>query len=141
MQYCYLKHLDSYIHHRTHPQLSVISALACCFIHSGTLSSSHLLFPVGILDTFRPGGFIFWCHIFLLFRQFCEVLMANILGWFTIPFSRSTFPARSPCYDLSILGSPWVYGMAKSFIVTLSTFTTTRERMYGFTTISELPFL
>ena len=57
-----------------------------CFIHSGTLSSSRLLFPSSMLDTFRPGGLIFWCHIFFFIYTVHEVLMANILGWFTIPF-------------------------------------------------------
>ena len=35
------------------------------FILSRTIS---LLCPSNILDTYQPGGLIFWCHIFLLFH-------------------------------------------------------------------------
>ena len=51
-----------------------------CFILPGTISGSPLLFPTSILDTFQPGGLIFWCHIFLSFYTVHEVLTASILG-------------------------------------------------------------
>ena len=38
-----------------------------CFIHSGAIGNSPLLFPSSIVNTFRPGGLIVWCHIFLAF--------------------------------------------------------------------------
>ena len=36
------------------------------YILSGAVSSFPPLFPRSILDTFRSGGLIFWCHIFLI---------------------------------------------------------------------------
>ena len=36
-----------------------------CYILSGVISNGPPLFPCSILDTFHPGGLIFWCNIFL----------------------------------------------------------------------------
>ena len=55
------------------------------FIHSGAIGNSCLLFPSSILDTFRPGGLIFWCHTILAFYRVHEVLTASILEWFAVP--------------------------------------------------------
>ena len=61
------------------------------FIHSGETGNSPL-FPTSMLVTFRPGGLIFWCHIFLVFYTVHEVFMESILGWFAVP---STFCQNS----------------------------------------------
>ena len=109
MQYCTLQH-------RTLLPSSDISTTACCFhfglfILSGAVSP---LFSSSILGTYRPGEFIFQCHIFLPFHTVHEVLKARKLKWFTIPFSSGprfvrTFPYEHPS---------WVtlHSMAHSFI-------------------------
>ena len=58
------------------------------------LSLHFLLFPSRILDTFRPGGLIFWCHIFLPFHTIHVhgVLVATILEWFAILSSSGPCP-------------------------------------------------
>ena len=58
------------------------------------------------MDTFRPEGLIYWCHIFLAFYTIHEVLTASILGWFANPSSSGLSFVRTLCYDLSILGGP-----------------------------------
>ena len=79
-----------------------------CFIHSGAIGNSPQLFPSSIVNTFRPGELIVWCHIFLAFYTVHEVLTASILGWFAIPSSSGSRFVRTLCYDLSILGdSAW----------------------------------
>ena len=50
------------------------------FIHSRAIGDSPPLFHSSILDTFRPGGLIFWCHTFLAFYVVHEVLMASYTG-------------------------------------------------------------
>ena len=57
------------------------------FILSGNINKCLSLSPISILDTFQPGGFIFWCHIFLPFHTVHGVLTARILVWFAIPSS------------------------------------------------------
>ena len=54
------------------------------FIPSGAVS---LLFSSNILGTYRPGEFIFRCHVFLPFHTVHAVLMARMLMWFAIPSS------------------------------------------------------
>ena len=44
------------------------------------VGNSSLLFPSSLLDTFRPGGLIFWCHAFLAFYIVHEVLVASYTG-------------------------------------------------------------
>ena len=82
------------------------------FFLSGA-SSSSLLFPSSISDTFRSGRLIFWCHIFLSFHVVHEVLRANILGWLSIPPSSRSHFVRTLHYDQSVLCG---YNMAHSFI-------------------------
>ena len=79
-----------------------------CFIPSGTIGN-FLLFPSSILDTFRPGGLIFQCHIFWAFYTVHEVLMVSILGWFAFP-SRGSHFISTLCYDPCILGGPTCHG-------------------------------
>jgi len=62
------------------------------FILSGAIS---LLFPSNILDTFWPGGLIFWCHMFLPFHTVHGVLEARILEWFAIPSSSGPHSVRA----------------------------------------------
>ena len=56
---------QTYFHHQPHPQLSIVSVCPSLFILSGAISVLYLSW---ILDTFQPGGFVFWCHIFLPFH-------------------------------------------------------------------------
>ena len=46
----------------------------------------------GVLGTYRPGKFIFKCHIFLSFHTIHGVLKAKMLKWFAIPLS------NGPCF-------------------------------------------
>ena len=55
MRYCFYD-IKLYFHHQTHPQLSVISALASLFILPGAISHCSLLFSSNILDTIQPRG-------------------------------------------------------------------------------------
>ena len=84
MQYCSLQQ-------QTLPPSPGTSTTRCCFflwlclfILSGVISP---LFSSSILGPYRPGEFIFKCHIFLPFHIVHEVLKARILKWFAIPFS------------------------------------------------------
>ena len=75
--------IELYFHHQSHPQLDIVFALAPSLL-SGVISP---LISSSILGTYRPGGFIFQCHIFLPFQAVHGVLKATILKWFAIPFS------------------------------------------------------
>ena len=77
------------------------------FIPSGAIS---LLFSSSILDIYRPGEFIFQCHIFLCFLTIHGVLKARMLKWFAIPLSSGPHFVRTLPYDLSILGGPTCHG-------------------------------
>ena len=59
------------------------------FISFGAIST---LFSSGILGTYRPGKFIFKCHIFSSFHTIHGVLKAKMLKWFAIPLS------DGPCF-------------------------------------------
>ena len=85
-----------------------------CFILSGAISNCHPFFPSSIRDTFRPEGFISWCHIFLPFHTPHGVLLASI--WDVLPFPP---PVDHVLSALSAMTRPsWVAlnGMAHSFI-------------------------
>ena len=56
------------------------------------------------------GGFIFECHIFLLFHTVHEVLKARMQNWFGIPSSSKPHFVRTLHHDLSILGGPAWHG-------------------------------
>ena len=72
---------------------------------SGVISP---LFSSSILGTYRPGEFIFQCHIFLPFQTVHEVLKARILKWFVIPFSSGRNVVRTLYHVPSILScSTW----------------------------------
>ena len=73
------------------------------FILSGVISS---LISSSILSIYRPGEFIFQCHIFLLFHTVHGVLKARILKWFTFPFSSGPHFVRPLHHDPSILDGP-----------------------------------
>ena len=49
--------------------------------------ATSLIFSRGILDSYQPEGFIFQCHVFLLFHTVHGVLKAWMLKRFSIPFS------------------------------------------------------
>ena len=76
------------------------------FILSGAINSCPPLFPSNILDTFQPGGLIFWCHIFLPFYTFHQVLTASIPEWFAIASPTGSRFVCSLQYDPSILDGP-----------------------------------
>ena len=73
------------------------------FILSGAIT---LLFSSSILHTYRPGEFIFQCHIFLPFHSVHGVLKARILKWFAITFSSGPHFVRTLHHDPSVLGGP-----------------------------------
>ena len=86
-----------------------------CFTLSGAISSSPLLFPSSILDTFRYGRLFFQCHIFLSFCTVHEVLRVSILGCFAIPFSSGPHGGKSELSLMTRLSWVVLHGMANSF--------------------------
>ena len=68
----------------SYPQLGVVFALTPS-LHSFWSYFSTLV--RSILGAYRPGEFIFQCHIFLPFHTVHGVLKARILKWFAIDFS------------------------------------------------------
>ena len=78
--------------------------------HFIAISNCPLLFPSSILDTFQPGGLIFWCHIFLPFHTVHGVLTARIPECFAIPSSSGLYFVRTLHYDPSVLGGPAQHG-------------------------------
>ena len=82
----------------------------CLFILSGVIPP---LFSSSILDTYRPGWFIFQCPVFLPFHTVHGVLKARILKWFL-----SSSPVDHVLSELSAMTRPScvaVHGMAHSF--------------------------
>ena len=71
-----------YFHHQMHPHWEWYLLWPSHLVLSGVISSPPLIFPSSILDTFKPVGVIFWCHIF--FDAVHEVLTSNILGWLAV---------------------------------------------------------
>ena len=63
------------------------------------------------------GGFIFECHIFLLFHTVCEVLKARIQNWFGIPSSSEPRFVRTLHHDPSILGGPAWHGSQIHWVI------------------------
>ena len=106
MQYCSLQH-------RTLFQSPFPSTTGCCFCFDSIFILSGFISPLissSILGTYRPGEFIFQCHIFLPFHTFHGVLKATMLKWFAIPFSSGPHFVRTLHHDLSILGGPTQHG-------------------------------
>ena len=91
------------LHHQTHLQLTVVSALAQPLHFSGAISNCPLLLPSSISDTFRPEGLIFQCHIFLPYHVAHGVLTVRILEWFAIPSSCGPRFVRTLYYDCSFI--------------------------------------
>ena len=83
------------------------------------LSSS--IFP--ILDTFWPGGLLFGHHNCLPFHAVHGVLLAIILEWVAISFSRAH--VLSELFTVTHPSSVVLHGMGHSFIELCSPFTTT----------------
>ena len=81
------------------------------FILSGIISP---LISCSILDTYRPGEFLFQYPIILPFHIVSGVLKAIILKWFAIPFSSGPHSVRPFHHDPSIFG--WSYMAWLSFI-------------------------
>ena len=100
-------------YHQSHPQLGVcffgfFFALLHPFILSGIIS---LLFSSSILDTYRPGEFLFQYPIILPFHTVHGVLKARMLKWFAIPFSSGPHPVRPLHHDPPVLGGPTGHGL------------------------------
>ena len=100
-----------YFCQQTHQQMSVLPLWPSRFFHSRAIGSFPLLLPSSVLDTFRPGGLIFWCLIFLAFYAVHEVLTESILWGFAIPSSSGSRFVRILCYDPSILSGPAQRGL------------------------------
>ena len=73
------------------------------------------LISSSILRTYRPGEFIFQCHIFLPFRIVHGVLKARILKWFAFPFSSGPHSVRSLHHDPSILVGSTQHGLVSLY--------------------------
>ena len=87
----------------------------CLFILSGIISP---LISSSLLVTYRPGEFIFQCHIFLPFHSVYGVLKARTLKWFAIPFSSGPHFVRTLYHDPSI-GWPYTGWHIVSFSWTM----------------------
>ena len=92
---------------QSHPQLDVVFALASSLHFFRVISP---LISSSILGTYRSGGFIFQCPIFLPFHTVHGVLKARILRWFAIPFSSGPHFVRTLHHDPSVLGGPTWHG-------------------------------
>ena len=93
-----------YFHHQTHPEMTVISALAqLVSFFLGLLVAVLHSSPLGLLDPFWPEGLIFQCHIFVPFYIVHEVLTASILGCLAIPSSSGS------CFDIILHHDPSEY--------------------------------
>ena len=104
MQYCSLQHRTTSITSHIHSWVLLLLWL-CLFIPSGVISP---LFSSSILDTYRPGEFIFQCPIFLPSHTVYGVLKARILKRFSIPFlQRTTFCQKSPAWPVCLGGPTW----------------------------------
>ena len=77
------------------------------FIVSGII---YPHFSNSILGIYRPGEFIFQCHIFFPFRSVHGVLKATILKWLVVPFSSGPRFVRILHHDPAVLGSPTRHG-------------------------------
>ena len=95
---------SQWCHATTHPPLSPSPP---AFNLSGVISPH---FSSSVSGTYRPGEFIFQCHIFLPFRAVYGVLKARVLKWFAIPFSKGLCFVRTLHNDPSILGGPTWHG-------------------------------
>ena len=111
MQYRSLQH-RSYL--QSHPQLDVVFALA------QSLHSFWSYFSSSMLCTYRPGEFIFQCHIFVIsfrvmpFHTVHGVIKATILKWVAIPFSSGH--VLSELSTLTHQSLVALHSMAHSFI-------------------------
>ena len=100
------------------------------FIHSGAIGNSPLIFPSNILYTFRDGGFIFWCHIFLALYNSWQSY-GKYTGVVCFPSSSGSCFVRALPWPISI-GWPCTAWLRASLNQT-SPFTMTRQwSMKGF---------
>ena len=112
MQHCSLQHqtftsITSHIHN-----WALFSLWLHLSILSGVISP---LFSSGILGTYWPGEFIFWCPIFLPFHTVHGVLKARILKN-KKPFPSLVDHVLSELSTMTHLSWMALYGMAHSFI-------------------------
>ena len=78
------------------------------FILSGAIC---LLFPnsICILDTYQPGGLIFWCHIFCLFMLFMWFWRQEC--WSGLPFPSTVDHVWSELFTMTCPSSVSLHGM------------------------------
>ena len=74
------------------------------FILSGAISNCLLRLLSSMLDTFKPGGLIFWCPVFLLFHTVHGILQVRILAQVSISYSNEPCFVRILPYVLCIIG-------------------------------------
>ena len=110
MQYCSLQHQTWLLSRHIH-NCALFSLWLHLFILSEVISP---LFSSSILGTYRPGKFIFQCHIFCLFIMFMGFSRQEY--WSSLPFPS---PVDDVLSELSTMTHPpWMvlHGMAHSFI-------------------------
>ena len=84
------------------------------FILSGAIRNCPPLFPSSILDTFWPGGLIFWCHIFLPFHTVLGVSWLEY--WSGLPFPPPVEHVLSELPTMTHLFWVTLHSRAHSFI-------------------------
>ena len=81
---------------------------------SGAVSNCPLLFPRSILDTYQPGGHIFWCHVFCFFILFMGFSRQEY--WSGLPFPPPVDRILSEPFSMTCPSWVALHGMAYSFI-------------------------
>ena len=82
---------------------------------TGAISKCPLLFPSSMLDTFQPGGLLFWCCIFLPFHTVMGFSRQEY--WSGLPFPSPVDHVLLELFTMTC--PPWVAlnGMAHTFTV------------------------
>ena len=119
MQYCSLQH-QTLLPSPITSTWALFSLLLHLFILSGVISLLFFTlllhwsyFSSSILGTYRPGEFIFQCHIFVIsfrvmpFHTVHGVIKATILKWVAIPFSSGHVLSEFPPWPVC-LGWPYM---------------------------------
>ena len=95
-------------HHQSHPQLSVVFALAPSLHSFWSYFSTDLQSHIGHLPTW---GVPLSVYIILPFHTVHGILKARILKWFAIPFSSGPYSVRPLHHDPPVLGGPTWHGL------------------------------
>ena len=107
MQYCSLQHWTLLP--------SPVTSTTGCYFCFGSISSFFgvisLHISSSIVGTYRPGEFIFQCHMFLPFHTVHGVLKTRVLKWFAIPFTSRPHSVKPLHHDPCILCGPTEHGL------------------------------